>query len=311
MHDLLALLVEHGLVLVFSVTLAARLGAPVPAAPMMVVAGALVVADQLSWPLAMLLSILANLLGDGAWFWAGRRYGRRVLRLLCRISMSPDSCVRQSESFLGRWGGASLIAAKFVPGISVVAPPMAGALNMSALAFVGYESLAAVIWTGILLAVGAAFSAQIQQLLDLLSTMGLVAVAVLLVLIAAYVALRYWRRRRFLRTVEMPRLSVAELRALMDGGHEPVVIDVRSDAGHSVDGRSIPGSITVQLVDIKIRAKELRRDRDIVLYCNCPNEVSAATGALLLRELGFDRVRPLAGGLDAWIDAENSLPSRP
>jgi membrane protein DedA with SNARE-associated domain/rhodanese-related sulfurtransferase len=284
MHDPLALLIEHGLLLVFLVTFAARLGAPVPAAPMMVVAGAMVVADQLSWPAAMLLSILANLLGDGAWFWAGRHHGRRVLRLLCRISISPDSCVRQSESFLGRWGGASLIAAKFVPGISVVAPPMAGALGMSTFRFVGYETLAATIWTGIMLGMGALF-------------------AVLVLVAAGYVGFRYWRRRKFLRTVEMPRISVAELQALMDGGHEPVVIDVRSEAAHSVDRQRLPGSIVIALGDIKTRAKEFRRDRHIVLYCNCPNEASAASGALLLVELGFDRVRPLAGGLDAWIDA--------
>lgn len=303
MHDPLALLIEHGLLLVFSVTFAARLGAPVPAAPMMVVAGAMAVADQLSWPAAMMLSILANLLGDGAWFWAGRHHGRRVLRLLCRISMSPDSCVRQSEAFLGRWGGASLIAAKFVPGISVVAPPMAGALGMSTFRFVGYETLAAAIWTGVMLGMGALFATQIQQLLDALSTTGFVALAVLVLVAAGYVGFRYWRRRKFLRTVEMPRISVAELQALMDGGHEPVVIDVRSDAAHSVDRQRLPGSIVIALGDIKTRAKEFRRDRHIVLYCNCPNEASAASGALLLVELGFDRVRPLAGGLDAWIDA--------
>lgn len=303
MRDLLVLLVQHGLLLVFLATLAARLGAPVPAAPVMVVAGSLAVVGDLHWPLAMLLSILANLLGDGAWFWAGRHHGRRVLRLLCRISMSPDSCVRQSEAFLTRWGGASLIAAKFVPGISVVAPPMAGALGMTGPAFLGYETLAAAIWSGLLLAVGAVFSTQIQQLLEVLSTMGMVAVAVLALLVAGYVGLKYWRRRQFLHTVEMPRISVAELRELMSNGHEPVLIDVRSDAARSVDDRSIPGSIALPLDDIKQRAKELRRDREIVLYCNCPNDVSAASGALLLMQLGFDRVRPLAGGLDAWAGA--------
>ena len=312
MRDLLALLVNHGLLVVFTATLAARLGAPVPAAPLLVIAGALAVGGQLSWTAALAWSIVANLIGDAAWFWAGRHYGHRVLRLLCRISMSPDSCVRQGEAFLTRWGGASLIAAKFVPGISVVAPPMAGALGMSWLAFVGYDMLAALIWTGLLMGIGAVFSAQIQQVMDVLSAMGFAAVALLAVLIAAYVAFRYWRRRAFLRGVEMSRIGVAELRALIDGGladrsKAPVVIDVRSEAGRSIDARRIPGALAMQLGDIKRRAAELPRDREIVLYCNCPNEASAASGARLLAERGFKRARPLAGGLDAWVDAGNGV----
>ena len=128
MHDLVALLLAHGALIVFAVTLAARIGAPVPASPLLVVAGSLVEAGQISLAAVLAVSIAANVIGDGIWFGAGRRYGYQVLKLLCRISMSPDSCVRQSESFITRWGGSSLIAAKFVPGVSVVAAPMSGAL---------------------------------------------------------------------------------------------------------------------------------------------------------------------------------------
>ena len=126
MSQLLALVIAHGTLLVFAATLAARIGAPVPAAPVLVLAGGLAAMGQLSWFAALAAAIVANIIGDGLWFWAGRHYGSRVLRLLCRISLSPDSCVRQSEAFILRWGGSSLIAAKFIPGISVVAPPMAG-----------------------------------------------------------------------------------------------------------------------------------------------------------------------------------------
>ena len=207
MQELTALVIQHGLLLVFAATLAARIGIPVPAAPFLVIAGALAAAGQLSWVFALVAAIAGNILGDGAWFLAGRKYGYRVLRLLCRISISPDSCVQQSESFITRWGGSSLLAAKFVPGVSVVAPPMAGALGMSTLSFLGFETLAAAIWALLFLGIGAAFSNQIQQVFDILSTMGVAAAVLLLVVVAGYLALRYWRRRAFRLGMEMPRIE--------------------------------------------------------------------------------------------------------
>ena len=310
MHSLIALMVQHGLVLIFAVTLVARLGAPVPAAPLLVVAGALAASHQLAWPAAALASLLANLLGDGAWFWAGRYFGQRVLRLLCLSSLSPDTCVRQSEDLLTRWGGASLIAAKFVPGISVVAPPMAGALGMRWRTFAAFETVSAVLWTGLFMGVGAVFSTQIEQALNILSTTGAVATGVLVLLVAGHLGLRY-RRRALLGGLRMARVGVAELRELMNDPPGPVVIDVRTKHGRGIDARHIPGAQVFSLEDLKRRAHELPREREIVLYCNCPNEASAARGAQMLTELGFQHVRPLAGGLDAWIDAGHSVKHYP
>ncbi|HKX40603.1 MAG TPA: rhodanese-like domain-containing protein [Burkholderiaceae bacterium] len=312
MPDLIDLVFRHGTLLVFTATLAARIGAPVPAAPVLAVAGAAAMVAQASLVELLAVAIVANLLGDGLWFWAGRRYGYQVLKLLCRISMSPDSCVRQSEAFIGRWGGSSLLAAKFVPGVSVVAPPMAGALGMSILTFIGYESLAALIWAGALLGLGAAFSGQIRDVLALMSTLGIYALAVLTLALAAYVVFRFLRRRAFLRAVGMARISVPELRELMDGSSaQPVVIDVRSDVGRSLDARRIPGALGWELGALKSRYGELPQDREIVLYCNCPNEATAAVAAQLLASHGFLRVRPLAGGLEAWLAAGHAFDEHP
>jgi membrane protein DedA with SNARE-associated domain/rhodanese-related sulfurtransferase len=309
MQELIAYLVEYGAWLVFAATLASRIGLPVPAAPFLVVAGALAAGGQISASGAVAGAVIASLLGDGAWFFAGRAYGYRILKLLCRVSMSPDSCVTQTESFIARWGGASLLAAKFLPGVAVVAPPMAGALGMSLAAFVVFDALAASIWATLYLGIGALFAQQIQAVLDSLSTMGMAAALLLAVLIAAYLALRAWRRRSFLRSVEMSRISVDELRALMDAGQHPVVIDVRSDTGRLLDARRIPGALPIELQRIAHAVAELPRDRDIVLYCNCPNEASAASAARLLAERGLIRVRPLAGGLDAWVAAGHGIES--
>ena len=303
MQTLLPLVIAYGTWLVFVATLAARIGLPVPAAPFLVVAGALAAGGQLSWPLVLAASIVANVLGDGLWFWAGRRWGYRVLALLCRISISPDSCVRQSEAFILRWGGSSLLAAKFVPGVSVVAPPMAGALGMTLVAFLGFETLAATIWAGLLMALGWVFAGQIQQVLDALVTIGVAAAEGLVVLAATYLALRWWRRRAFLRDSAMPRVGVDELLALMDGDVPPIVVDVRSDAARVLDARRIPGAIGVGLRDIERIARTWPRERELVLYCNCPNEASAASAARLLAGAGFRRVRPLRGGIEAWVAA--------
>lgn len=307
MSELISLVIDHGLWLVFAATLAARIGVPVPATPFLVIAGALSLAGQISWVAALVVAVLANILGDGAWFLAGRSYGHRVMRLLCRISLSPDSCVRQSEVFISRWGGSSLIAAKFVPGISVVAPPMAGALGMSIPVFLAFETLAALIWALLFLGIGMLFSQQIQQVLDALASMGVVALGALVIITAGYLALRYWRRHLFLREVEMSRISVDELRDLMDGGREPLVIDVRSAVGRSIDLRRIPGALPIELDNVVRECKSFARDREIVIYCNCPNEATAARAARLLAADGFRRVRPLAGGLDAWVAAGHGV----
>ena len=220
---------------------------------------------------------------------------------LCRISLSPDSCVRQGESLITRWGGRSLIAAKFVPGVSVVAAPMAGALGMSTARFLAFEIVAAVVWTLACLALGAVFSDQIQRVFDVMASTGGMATAVLVLVLAALLAVRWWQRRRFLRELHIPRIGVDELHAMMAEGREPLVIDVRSDASTVVDARRIPGAISVLLRDIDAHGAGLAPDREIVLYCNCPNEVSAARAAVVLAARGLMRARPLAGGLDAWV----------
>jgi len=300
MEELVAILTRHGLAVVFGVTLAARIGAPVPAAPLLVVAGALARMDQLSAWACVAVSLAANLAGDAVWFWSGRHWGHRVLRLLCRISMSPDSCVRQSESLILKWGGHSLVAAKFVPGVSVVAAPMAGALAMPWPRFIVFGLFAGAVWTLAYLGLGMLFASQVEQVLAILAEGGVVAAAAVALAVAALLARRWWRRRRFQREVAIPRISVQELRTLMDSGRAPVVIDVRASGSTQADPRRIPGARAVELNAIGALAAELPRDREVVLYCNCPNEASAARAAVLLAGKGVQRARPLAGGLDAW-----------
>jgi len=305
MHELLELATQHGVSVVFLATLAARLGAPVPASAVLVVAGGLIAAGELSLAAVLAVAVLANVLGDGAWYYAGRRFGYRVMRLLCKVSMSPDSCVRRSETLITDWGGTSLLAAKFVPGVSVVAPPMAGALKMPLARFTMFDAAAGLVWAGVFVALGWVFSQQIQEVLDAMANAGGVGAALLVALIAIGVGVRWWRRRSALRDLNVERIGVHELRDLLAGENEPVVIiDVRSEAAAAIDPRRIPGAVLIHPQGIEHQLDQLPRDREIVLYCDCPNEVSAAKAAAVLTRHGFVRVRPLRGGLQAWMEME-------
>lgn len=319
MQQLIDLLIRHDLAIVFVVTLLARAGAPLPASPLLIVAGGLATQGALSLPALLGVSVLANVLADGAWFAAGRRYGARVLGLLCRLSLSPDSCVRQSETLITRWGASALVAAKFLPGVSVVAAPMAGAVGMSVARFVAYDALAGALWTAVFLGLGLIFADQIQRLLDAMASAGTLALPLLGVALLGFVAWRWWRRRRVREAATMPRVGAAELQALIDDGQAPVVIDVRSAAAAELDPRHLPGALRIDLADMASHAERLPADRDLVLYCNCPNELSAAVAAHALHGAGRPRARPLAGGLEGWAasgrplasNAWQALPERP
>lgn len=303
MNEFVSLLASQGSLLVFLVTLATRLGAPVPAVPFVIVAGGLTVGGELSLTSVVAAAVIGNIIGDGVWFLAGRRWGYRVMRLLCRISLSTDTCVKRSESILGRWGGMSLIAAKFVPGVSVVAPPMAGALGMSNLRFLSYEIVAALIWTLGFLLVGRIFHAAIQDVLTVISDIGLTALVLFAVLLAGFILWRYRQRRMAQRADDIELMEVRMLREAIAAGASPTVIDVRSDEARALDERVIPGAIGIALGHLPKRLGSFSDGRELVVFCDCPNDESAIAAARVLMAAGLPRVRVLAGGLDAWAAA--------
>ena len=302
-------LYHYGAALVFAVTLLARLGAPIPAAPLLVVAGALAARGGPGIASVIASASLASLAGDGVWFLGGRRYGYRILRMLCRISLSPDSCVRQSEALIGRWGGASLIAAKFLPGLSAVASPMAGALGMARRKFVAFQAIGSLLWASAFAGIGIVFRDDVAIALAAISEMGVGAVGLLLFLATGYLAWRYLRRQLDLRDGSIPRITAAELAELMMSDAKPLLVDVRPAAIHDLDARLIPGSVSVELPKIRSWARGLPREQEIVLYCNCPNEASAARASRMLLKDGFLKVRPLSGGLDGWAIADHGTES--
>ncbi len=302
-HQLVLLIGQYGLAIVFGNVLLDQIGLPVPAVPTLIVAGAVAVNGQLSAVELFLSATLACLIADCGWYLVGQIYGIRVLKTLCRISLEPDSCVSDTQTRFERWGVNALVIAKFVPGLAIIAPPMAGAMRIGWLRFIILSTMSAALWVGACLAAGILFKSQIELLLIHLGGIGSIAVLVIAVLLAAYIAFKWWERRRFYKTLRMARISVAELYDLMQAGPAPVIIDVRSPTARALEPRWIPGALHVPLQAVAQHIRELPRDRDIIVYCTCPNEASAARVAQILVSNGFKRVRPMQGGLDAWIAA--------
>ena len=261
MSRLVELVIRHGVPLVFLNVLLEQLGVPVPAVPTLIVAGALSRDHQMSSTHVLVASVVASLIADWIWFMLGRRYGYRILKTLCRISLSPDSCVRDTESKFERWGLKSLLFAKFVPGFSTVAPPLAGAAKQSTLAFLIYDAIGAAVWAGSAVAVGRAFHRAIGRVILALENLGGWAVAVVAVIISVFIFFKWAQRQNFYKQLRMARVSVHELKVLMDQGVQPLIVDARSDSARNRDPRRIPTAVTLDIFD------GLGEGREIVVYC--------------------------------------------
>ncbi len=310
MSYLVNLILQFGLGLVFLNVLVEQAGLPLPAYPTLVVAGAYL-ASAPGAVLALLgTGVAAAVIADTAWYVAGHRYGLRVLRMLCRISLSPDSCVAQTESIFVKFGPASMLFAKFVPGFASVATAMAGAVGLRYWKFVVFDMLGAALWVGVAIVLGRLFREAVAETLDTLQSLGKYGLLLVLVALAAYVASKWWRRRQFVAQLRMDRVSVDELRKMIDEERVSVILDVRSSLVQATSGR-IPGARPIDMAKIAEGLDGVPRDDEVIVYCACPNEASAVKVAKALLKAGFKRVRPLHGGIDAWIAAGHAVETGP
>jgi membrane protein DedA with SNARE-associated domain len=244
-----------------------QIGAPVPAVPTLIIAGALSRDGKISSTHVIAGAVLASLVADWIWFLLGRYYGYAILRTLCRISLSPDSCVRETEAKFERWGLKSLLFAKFVPGFSTVAPPLAGAAKQRTLPFAIYDGLGALIWAGTAVALGRAFHRAIDRVLQALENLGGWAVVIVLLMIVLWIFMKWWQRLTFFKQLRMARIHAHELKAMFDRGETPVVLDVRTPTVRKRDPRRIPTAIVAQSDAIDTQIGHLPPGQEIVLYC--------------------------------------------
>ncbi|HEX3894254.1 MAG TPA: VTT domain-containing protein [Terracidiphilus sp.] len=294
------ILLTYGYLLLFVWILIEQFGVPLPATPVLMAAGALSAEHELSFPLALLAGLLACITADTSWYLIGRRFGHHVLRILCKLSMEPTICVRRTQDSFGNRRAVTLMIAKFVPGLATLAPPVAGQIGMELDRFLLFDSIGATLWVGALLLAGRLFGDVLKRDPSLLNWVGRFSGALLVLGIAGFFVGRLVRRRRFLRKLIDSRLEPDDLKRQLDAGESVFIVDLRHQLELMTDPFTLPGALHLSPDALTARVHEIPRDRDVVLYCTCPSEATAAKTAMTLHKLGIDRVRPLRGGYDEW-----------
>jgi membrane protein DedA with SNARE-associated domain/rhodanese-related sulfurtransferase len=307
MQQALEFLLHHIEMVVFLTVLAEQVGLPIPAIPVLLAAGAVADGGQAYLTVLTGLSVAACLLGDMLWFELGRYRGRQALSLLCRISLEPDACVRKTENLFATHGLRALILAKFIPGLSTLAPALAGLFKISMGRFVLFNGAGALLWSLSFLLLGYILSDQIGWLGEQAARFGKTAATILAVGVVGYVLYKYVHRQKLLRELRVARITPAEVKHLMDDGHPSVVVDLRDALDHAADPYTIPGALRISPEELEQRHEDIPRDRDVILFCACPNEATAAKTAMMLKRRGITRVRPLLGGIDAWRELDYPL----
>jgi membrane protein DedA with SNARE-associated domain/rhodanese-related sulfurtransferase len=294
-------IIRHGYLWLFLVALLERIGLPLLVTPVMIAAGAVAGLGDLSLAGIILLTTVAAELGDWLWYELGRNRGSSVLRLLCRISLEPDSCVRRSEDAFGRHTTSALISSKFVPGVGRLAAPVAGLSGMTRERFLVVNGLGSLLWAVCFALVGYIPARKLPIGVLLAEVAGWVLVALVVAAIGK-VVWKYVQRERFIRSLRVSRITVEDLKANLDRGERPFIVDLRHMLEFVVDPRTVPTAVRISPDELPVRNAEIPRDREIVLYCTCPSEATSAKVAMDLKKIGISKVRPLQGGLKAWQD---------
>lgn len=298
----------YGYLILFGWVALEQLGVPVPSIPILLTAGTLSATHRIHAEWALGAVIAACAVSDTVWWMLGRRFGGRVMRLLCRFSLEANTCVSKTENYFGKHGASTLLLAKFVPGLSTVAAPIAGQTGMGYLKFLAYDMAGALIWGGTYIYAGRFFGDALKRNAEMFHLMGHFAVVLVALMVLGFLVYRVMKQRRFLASVGNMRLDAKELKAMLDdsalnGEQPPYIVDLRHPLDYMPDPRVLPGAVRIGPSELAKHAERIPLDRDVVLYCTCPSEETSAMVALQLHKLGIYRVRPLRGGFDGWKDA--------
>ena len=300
--------VQYAYEILFLWVLVEQLGVPIPSIPVLLTAGTLSATHRLHASYALGDVVLACLIADSLWYYLGRRYGGAVLRLLCRFSLEASTCVAKTEGYFTRRGPVTLLFAKFIPGLSTLAAPIAGQTGMPYSRFVLWDLAGSVIWAETYLLAGRFFgdiALRSERFFHLLSHF---AFGLFVLLVISLMAYRVWKNRRFLLEIRGLRLEPAELQRMLEvaktqGNIGPFIVDLRHPLDYLPDPRVLPGALRIGPGEIAAQSDRIPRDRDVILYCTCPSEETSARVAKQLLRLGIHRVRPLRGGFEGWRDA--------
>ena len=300
--------VHYAYGILFLWVLVEQLGVPVPSVPLLIAAGTLTATHRIHAVPAMASILLACGAADSLWYFAGRRYGGRVVRMVCRLSLEASACVRKTESYFGRHGATTLLFAKFVPGLSAVAPPIAGQTGMSYTRFLAYDMLGSLIWASAYVFGGRFFGDLAKKSAPFFHFLARFGVLFFALALVAFVLRRIWNQRAFLKNLRDAGITGQELMSMMQmakasEGKQPFIVDLRHPLDYLPDPRVLPGAVRISPVELEKRCNLLPRDTDVILYCTCPNDETSGHLAKRLQKLGVHRVRPLRGGFEGWRDA--------
>ena len=259
-------LIRHGYPLLFFWILAEQGALPLPSIPLLLACGALARDGKLNLMLVVLSGMAACLIADNIWFQLGRRRGAGILRFVCRVSLEPDSCVRQTENAFARYGMRSLLFSKFIPGLNAVAAPMAGSSGATFGRFALFDCAGALLWIASYAMLGYLFSDQLEIIALHATRLGSGLLLLLAALLAAWIAWKVIQRRLFLRKLSVSRITARELRDMIRDGEEPIIVDLRNHVDRQAD--TIPGALRITAEELEERHHEIPRDRDIVLFCS-------------------------------------------
>ncbi len=304
----LVFFVHYAYLIIFLWVLVEQVGIPIPSVPVLLTAGTLSATHRVSWIGITLAMLLACIVADTIWFALGRRYGNSVLKLLCRFSFEASTCVSKTEGYFTRRGAVTLLFAKFVPGLSTVAAPIAGQTGMSIPRFLAWDLAGSLIWGEAFILAGRFFGDLAKKSAPFFAWLGHFAIVIFVLMVLGFLAHRIWKQRKFLQQVRELRLEPSELKTMLDfagkeGTPPPFIVDLRHPLDYLPDPRVLPGALRIGPNELKQHSEIIPRDRDVILYCTCPSEETSAKLALQLHKMGVYRVRPLRGGFDGWKQA--------
>ncbi len=299
---------EDAVTIVFVNVLLQQIGLPVPAVPTLLLAGSLA-ATSGSFGKILAAAIVASVIADWIWYLSGKIFGYRVLAGLCKLSINPSSCVSQTEARFIRWGVSSLVVAKFIPGFSTVAPPIAGALRMNPLGFLLAAGIGAGLWAGLALGAGWLLQDAVQSAIATLDRHAGRALVLIVALLGSWLGWKLWQKYRFKKFCAVPHITPDELLAALDGNAPPLVLDLRGATMIAETG-PIVGATVAEHDFLHYAVGDWPKDRPIVTLCACPEDAGAVQAARKLLNAGYLSVKPLKGGYEAWLAAQEKSLSR-
>lgn len=300
MHSTVEIFLHYEYPILFLWVMLEQLGMPVPSTPILLTAGTLTATHGMRMHWVILAVLLGATAGDFVWFRLGGRYGNAVTRWICKFSLEAASCIRKTEDMLTRHGAAGLLVAKFIPGLNTMAAPLAGQSKMPYRVFLLYDTIGTFFWASSLVLGGRFFGDAIRRNGIILHWVSRSAGVLILLIVAGLFLSRIVRQQLFLRRIRTLRIDPAELKAKLDRGEQPYIVDLRHPLDILPDPRMLPGAVRLQPSELLARNAEIPRDREVVLYCTCPSEATSARVALAMHRVGVSRIRPLRGGFDGW-----------